>query len=144
MPAYTNEQLAVSAGGMQKAFTITSTTGLTAAQNEAAVGKTLIAASPLPAGTYNCDVDITGLRKLEARLRATNIGTSITPSLYSTLLDGVTSRKASTPAGAAMVANTEQVLSFADGDLIGEKILRLQVVVVGVGATFDRAELAGI
>jgi hypothetical protein len=144
MPTINNDQLAAAAGGMQQPLRITGATGITAAQLDTVIGRTLKDVGALPAGTYYCDTDITGLRKLEVRIRATNIGTSITPSVFSTLLDAVTSRKVSTPAGVAMVANAEQVLAFADGDLLGERILRIQFVVVGVGATFDRAEIAGI
>ena len=144
MPALSRSHIEIAAGGMQQALVITSATGLTALQLEAVIGKTLVAAGALPLGTFLCDVDVTGLRKLEVRVRLSTFFAACTPSVFSTLLDGVTSRKVSTPAGVAMAVNTEQVLAFADGDLLGERILRVTIVTTAANNVFDRAELSGL
>lgn len=145
MPALNRTQLEIAAGGIQQALVISSTSGLTAAQNEAVVGKNLKDVGALPIGTFNCLVDITGLRKLEVRLRLSTFVAACTPSVNSLLLDGVTARKGSTPAGAAFAAAAaEQVLAYADGDLLGEKYLLVQIVTTSAGNVFDRAEISGL
>jgi hypothetical protein len=146
MPATKRTQLEIAAGGMQQKLVVTSTTAsLTAAQFEACVGLPLSGQTLTVAGTYICDTDITGLRRLEVPLRASAVTGTITPSVFTTYADGTTSKTVSTPAGAGMAAGVRQTPAFADGVILGEANLRVQIVVAAVSSvTFDQAEINGI
>jgi hypothetical protein len=147
MPATKRSQLEIAAGGMQQKLVVTATTvtTLTPAQFEACVGQPLSGQTLTVAGTYVCDTDITGLRRLEVPLRASAVTGTITPAVFTTYFDGTTSKTVSTPAGAGMAAGVRQTPAFADGIILGEANLRVQIVVAAASSvTFDQAEINGI
>lgn len=139
-------ELDVAAGGTQQKLIVTTVpAAATPTQREAWVGALLQGLNLSVAGVYTCVVDITGLRRAEIHLRLSALaGGSVTPTVFTTFFDGITSKTVAAPNFAALAAGVRQTAVFADGTLLGENLLVVQITVVAPGGTFDQAEINGI
>jgi hypothetical protein len=105
------------------------------------LGKTLLDLGAIgDAGTYYCDVDVTGCADAEVIVRASAGSGTVTPSAYTTNIDGSTSKTALTDSGAgALAAATRRTFSISG--LKGVRNIRFQFIVSAASSvTFDQAE----
>lgn len=105
------------------------------------VGKCLVEIGAIgTAGTYFCDVDVTGTTDVEIHVRASAIAGTVTPSAYVTYIDGTTSKVALTDSGAgALAAATRR--TFTGSSLKGARNVRFQFIVAAASSvTFDQGE----
>lgn len=93
-------------------------------------------------GTYQCDIDTSGIGTVEVHVSASAQTASPTLAFNSLHADGGT-YQASTPAGAAIVANTQQDLKIVS---VGEHKMRLTITVPAGGSAgpFTRACFNGL
>lgn len=114
--------------GLQSVLRILSTpAGAEALKDQPLKGQSLTVV-----GTYTCCVDTSGLSDVEAHIKASAVSGTVTPAFFSVYADGTTSKTVSTPAGAALVAGTQQDLVISG--LRGTR-KALFTLTLGAGAT---------
>lgn len=113
-----------------------------AASDAAAVGQRLEGRTLVP-GTYECDVDITGLAALRVFLTGTGISGTNTPSGFTTMLDGATSLDALSDSGAGgMVNGTRRTLTLSATG--GARLMTVRILVnAASGITIGEGQVCG-
>lgn len=124
--------------GIQDLLRITSAPpGDLAKINQPLMGQTLAVQ-----GTYQCDIDTSGIGTVETHIKVSAQTGSPTIAFNSLHADGGT-YQASTPAGGALVANAQQDLKIVS---VGEHTMRLTITIGAGGSAgpFTRACYNGL
>lgn len=127
--------------GTQDLIRISPMPGSVPVGSESQLGKPLQGLTLSP-GTWLCDIDTGGIQTIEAHVAVSAIAGAPTISFNSLHADGG-NYQASTPAGGALVANTQQDLPII---LKGEQRVRLTITVPAGGSAgpFTRACFNGL
>lgn len=106
------------------------------------IGQVLMGQTLAVQGTYQCDIDTSGIGTVETHVAASAQTGSPTIAFNSLHADGGV-YQTSTPAGAALVANAQQDLKIVS---VGEHKMRLTITIPASGSAgpFTRAVFNGL